>query len=1035
MNEPFHVLEWRGGDVFESDTPGCFAVVGFGRDVSGRTTSVRFFHLPSFLVRPKRRDGCSAQRLVRVLDAVRDMVGDHLHGTSGLVNGKPYTGWQDSEEPFLRLVFYTRSKMRQVGETFRRQKIHPRLFEACPNWFHRGRFGFETFELDADVVLQALTYLGVPPTGWVRVHALASRSRVTNCAVHYDATPIALLDDEIPDACAPHVIATFDIEVFSSRSTWEEQIFPESGVDGDAITQVCTFFSRFGESSPYEAESLVLLPPGGEEPAKEFTSSIVPVRVKYFRTEESLLHAWVHSYADHAVAVWCHFNGLGFDEAYLHDRCTRLHVDMSPLSMSRDGLAPRLLESKLESNAYGWNLFRTVDLAGVFHLDVHQDIKKNHNLESYSLDSCAEHFISGAGSKTGLKPQEQFECFASGKASDIERLTDYCCQDVALTYQLMERLAILPSVVETAAVSWVTPTYLVTRGQQIRVYSCIKREIYARGASFFLRDTKMDPPVEGGYKGATVLEPKRAPWFYPRAVISLDFASLYPSIMMQYNLSHETWSADPPKDGRFYHHEEGCGFARASTHEGILPAILIKLKASRKVYKRAMAYHEKKAHEAMDEKIKAHHAFMEKVFDAKQKATKVTMNSVYGFCGVANNGKQPCLPLASATTTIGRSLIEQTKTFCEAFVEGSEVIYGDTDSVMWNVWPEREVDALTVSAAFEKANETCEAIAPIFKHDGVDYILLEFENVYVNYLLLGKKNYATLQYSADLGPSKPKKTVKKGLRCVRRDTIEHARRSQSVCVEHITHNRIDAALEVGRRAVESLFSGEVPVDDLVMSKKVSSSYRVTADTNSGGKVKVVVTPHGKWKVEDDPSVGGTCEIVPGAPWKMTDALGRPFGELTLAQPHVHVMHKMEKRTPNGGPRVGERVRYVFVTSTKPGDSHLQISRAEDPEWVKEKNLATDACYYFDHALRSPLEAVLSVFVKGTCNSELGWRVERAEARNKADGQRSLCDFGYGVAASNAKPSRVARAPPQKKKKMTISSEPGKKGNIASFFQP
>ena len=54
------------------------------------------------------------------------------------------------------------------------------------------------------------------------------------------------------------------------------------------------------------------------------------------------------------------------------------------------------------------------------------------------------------------------------------------------------------------------------------------------------------------------------------------------------------------------------------------------------------------------------------------------MNSVYGFCGVATNGKQPCLPLASAVTTIGRRLIDQTKAFCEAHVPGSEVIYGDS---------------------------------------------------------------------------------------------------------------------------------------------------------------------------------------------------------------------------------------------------------------------------------------------------------------------------------------------------------------------
>lgn len=1384
MSVPFHILEWQGRDVFEYDGPGCFAVTGFGRDVAGKTTSVRFEHLPTFFIAPKRAhehaDADADRMLNRAWGALRDILDDHLHESSGVVRGKPFTGWRDDESPFLKLVFFTRSTMRRVGDLFRRAEMYKKFEDDCPDWFHRGRFAFDTYELDADPVLQALTALGVPPTGWVRVDASASAARQTTCEVHYDGVPIPLADDEVPEVCAPHVIATFDIEVFSSRSTWLDQIFPEASVPGDVVTQVCTFFSRFGESAPYEAESLVLIPPEGAIPERASVPSLVPVRLRYFDTEARLLSAWVRSYADHGVAVWCHFNGLGFDEAYLHARCERCGVDMSALSFARDHRAPRLVESKLESNAYGWNFFRTVELAGVFHLDVYQDIKRNHNLESYSLDSCAEHFVPSAGAKTGLKPQEQFDCFASKRAEDIERLTEYCCQDVALTYQLMERLAILPSMIETAAVSWVTPTYLVTRGQQVRVYSCIKREIYARGAAFFLRDTKGDPAVEGGYKGATVLEPKRAPWFYPRAIVSLDFASLYPSIMMQYNLSHESWTQTQENDPRFYKHEEGCGFVRASVHQGVLPAILIKLKKARKTYKNTMAFHEKRAHEAPDDATRRSHAFMEKVYDAKQKATKVTMNSVYGFCGVANNGKQPCLPLASAVTTIGRSLIDKTKAFCEAHVPDSEVIYGDsvasytpvyvrtadgtfdictvdrlaadhgvaaswvacadsdkeacemvpgvdtwsdggwtrlhrvirhalaphktivrvltdtglvdvtddhsllsasgqplkprdatpgtpllhhpppiggtapptavseekarvlgyfmgagtcgvydedgtekaswalnvddrsatadhylelcrrvyvsmewaalrspgackivplsrslgslkrfiahyqsltyrdgarivpravlngtrevrvafwdglldaldaldgkrtrgrvrvdlkhhltqahvtwlaqslgytvslnaipgkplltrltmttasrggehltrvkkvfeikhvagthvydlttdnahfaagvgnaivhnTDSVMWNVWPEREVNAKTVSDAFVIAQETCDAIAPIFVHDGASFILLEFENVYVNYLLLKKKIYATLQYSADLGPDKPKKTVKKGLRCVRRDTIEHARRSQSACVEHITNNRIEEALEVGRLAVHSLFDGSVPFDHLVTSKKVSSSYKVIADTVRGEKVKVVVTPHGKWKTEIAPEVSGTCEVVPGAPWKMVDDLGRAFGELTLAQPHVHVMHRIEQRTPNGGPRVGDRVPYVFIHSPKGGD--LQISKAEDPAWAEDHGLKPDACYYFDHALRSPLDAVLSVFVtEGTCDAALGWRVERAEARNKAEGQRSLSAFGFGVAASNAKPSRIARAPAKKAKTEPITAQ--HKGNIASFF--
>ena len=159
---PFHVLEWQGKDVFEFDTPGCFVVTGFGRDVAGKTTSVRFEHLPTFFICAKNARASGDQMLLRAFNALRDILGDHLHESSAIVSGKPYTGWCDDETSFLKLVFFTRSTMRQVGELFRRSKIHAKFFDACPDWFHRGRFAFDTYELDADPVLQALTSIFEP---------------------------------------------------------------------------------------------------------------------------------------------------------------------------------------------------------------------------------------------------------------------------------------------------------------------------------------------------------------------------------------------------------------------------------------------------------------------------------------------------------------------------------------------------------------------------------------------------------------------------------------------------------------------------------------------------------------------------------------------------------------------------------------------------------------------------------------------------------------------------------------------------------
>ena len=167
MSSPFHVLEWTGRDVRDTDDdPGRFLVTGYGRDVEGRTRSASFEHRPSFLVRP--RDG-RAERLNGARAAILEMFPDDVDpNDTKIVRGKPYTGWQRDDVPFLRLTFRTRSAMRRAGDVFRRPRLKGKLSDLVPAWFARARLAFETYELDADQIVQALTSRGVPPTGWLK---------------------------------------------------------------------------------------------------------------------------------------------------------------------------------------------------------------------------------------------------------------------------------------------------------------------------------------------------------------------------------------------------------------------------------------------------------------------------------------------------------------------------------------------------------------------------------------------------------------------------------------------------------------------------------------------------------------------------------------------------------------------------------------------------------------------------------------------------------------------------------------------------
>lgn len=96
---------------------------------------------------------------------------------------------------------------------------------------------------------------------------------------------------------------------------------------------------------------------------------------------------------------------------------------------------------------------------------------------------------------------------------------------------------------------------------------------------------------EGQYEGAVVIEPTRG--YYKDPIATLDFASLYPSIMMAHNLCY---SALVPKHkkGNFKPEDitetpNGDIFVKPHLRKGILPLILEELLGARKRAKNELA--------------------------------------------------------------------------------------------------------------------------------------------------------------------------------------------------------------------------------------------------------------------------------------------------------------------------------------------------------------------------------------------------------------------------------------------------------------
>jgi len=309
-----------------------------------------------------------------------------------------------------------------------------------------------------------------------------------------------------------------------------------------------------------------------------------------------------------------------------------------------------------------------------------------------------------------------------------------------------------------------------------------------------------------GYEGATVLDPIKG--FYDQPVATLDFASLYPSIMQAHNLCYTTLlkKQDLQKvdASEYTRTPKGDYFMKSSSRKGILPEILDELLSARKKAKKDMKNVEYGSVEYA-------------VLDGRQLALKISANSVYGFTG-ATVGSLPCLEIASSVTGYGRDMIDHTKKMVEesynkanGYAHDSLVVYGDTDSVMIKFGCD------DVKTSMELGEHAAEAVTKTF----LTPIKLEFEKVFFPYLLINKKRYAGLLWEE---PDKWKKMDMKGIESVRRDNCQLVKNVMDECLRKILIDRdVKGAADYAKSLISDLLQGKMDLSMLVITKAVTKS--------------------------------------------------------------------------------------------------------------------------------------------------------------------------------------------------------------------
>ena len=592
------------------------------------------------------------------------------------------------------------------------------------------------------------------------------------------------------------------------------------------------------------------------------------------------------------------YNTTHFDLPYLLQRAEALGVSDFPFWGRVARSRTRMRDTTFSSKAYGTRDMKEITIEGRVQLDLLTAVQREHKLSSYSLNAVSAHFL---GEQKEDVHHSIISDLQAGTAETRRRLAVYCLKDAYLPQRLLDKLMMLYNFVEMARVTGVPMSYLLTRGQSVKVFSQILRKAAQRG----LLVPNMKPanggggfgggggaagPDSGTYEGATVLEAKQG--FYRTPVATLDFASLYPSIMMAHNLCYCTLvppgrvaSLDPATITRS---PTGDVFVKQELCKGVLPEILEELLGARK---RAKA--DLKA--ATDPFVKA-------VLDGRQLALKISANSVYGFTG-ATVGKMPCLEISAAVTAFGRGMIEHTKdlvtkkyTRANGYPADCEVIYGDTDSVMVDF---RVPDT---AAAMDLGREAAAFVSSTF----INPIKLEFEKVYNPYLLISKKRYAGLLWTE---PGHWDKMDTKGIETVRRDNCALVRNVVGTCLTKILIDRdeVGAAAFV-KRAIADLLMNRMDLSLLVITK----------------------------------------------------ALTKEGDAYDAKQAHVELAAKMRVRDPATAPAVGDRVAYVIVKAAKGAKAW---EKAEDPIFALEHGLPIDAQHYLDHHLSQPVLRLFEPIMK------------------------------------------------------------------------
>lgn len=828
----------------------------------------------------------------------------------------------------------------------------PSFVSKCKEFLHAGivigdgLFGkFDVFEANVDFILRFNIDLGIPGCGWVTcpadsLHHRVTHEKVSRCAIEFDMSCKDLKPRPEINASAPFVILSLDIECVAKGSH-----FPKSSTD--PICQISLVLSKIGKA---ELDSKHLLTVGDCAPIDD-------VNLICCANEADLLNRFFDFIVTNNPDFLATFNGDSFDLTYIFARASLLQI---PTAKQRCGRLHRqdvtCTIRQMQTNASGQRDMYSWNFWGRMSFDTRTYMLKYQKMSQYSLEAAADTFLDRHKEDV---PHFLIAKLFDGSSEDRARLGRYCVQDSVLVAALIDKLKMIYLYLSLAVVTKVPFDLLMSRGQQIQSATGIRElarrddivtptfETQKEGENedddlSDLSDSEETPsppknalsslgkpkpgasaksPVANGgragpeYEGATVLAPRIG--FYTDPVVTLDFSSLYPSIIRSNNLCYTTFvppelhheflpegvssvselgdSADLP-DARVF---LGHMFVKKHIRAGIVPALCERFVTARKGVRKLMetisesvASITQKLDESQDNvrKLEFQESIKQlglelQVLDSQQLAYKLCGNSTYGFLG-AKKGSMPFVIVALVVTFIGRRSIGEVKDYLEKHYPNMLVIYGDTDSVFIVLRDVTVEQALEIGKSLAK-----EVTTALFSN--LHPMQLEFEKVLCPLILIKKKTYVGRMFtSADSS-----KFLAKGVEIVRRNSCKFVTETmKSAALRILMENDLEGSLSLIRAAVTSLLRSEVSISKLILTGSYSR-----LEYSSKGNVPA----------------------------------------------HVVLARRIAKEDPGLAPLLGDRIPYVMRNDAKNAKSG---EMAEDPLRMITDNIPVNTRFYMERLM-------------------------------------------------------------------------------------